>query len=465
MNEKLKNFLSNLPSVPVPEIKLTLKTKLFWTLVMLLLFVVMSFTPLFGVSKTYSLNFEILQVLLASHFGSLLSLGIGPIVSASIIIQMLQGTDIIHIDTSTREGRVIFQGIQKISAIAFVVIENAVYVLSGAIAPAGPGWFYPTVMLIQLIAAGIVLVFMDEITSKWGIGSGISLFILAGISLQLINTTFNPFISPAGAIPSIISSLISGVPLDALFPVIAIISTVALFGVAIWLQGVKVELPLAFGRLRGYAIRWPVALFYTSIIPIVLVVSLVAGVQFFGLELFHLGMPIFGKYVTESTIFGVQQVPVSGIAAFLSPPTIQQLYISATTTGITALQVESMVIYTLVLMIGAAIFSYLWIFLGSQDPKSVASQLISSGLSMPGFRKDERVLTDILKRYIIPLSLLGGAITGLIAALATFLDTLTAGIGILLIVMIVYQFYTSLMNENAQEFRPIKEKLTGETME
>ena len=156
---------------------------------------------------------------------------------------------------------------------------------------------------------------------------------------------------------------------------------------------------------------------------------------------------------------------MSGIAAFLSPPNIQQLYISATTTGITALQIESMVIYTLVLMIGAAIFSYLWIFLGSQDPKSVASQLISSGLSMPGFRRDERVLTDILKRYIIPLSLLGGAITGIIAALATFLDTLTAGIGILLIVMIVYQFYTSLMNENAQEFKPIKEKLTGETME
>ena len=128
MNEKIHNFLANLPSIPVPEKKLPLKTKFYWTGVILILFILMSFTPLFGVSSSYSMNFEILQVLLASHFGSLLSLGIGPIVSASIIIQMLQGTDIIHIDTSTREGRVFFQGLQKITAIIFVIIENAVYV-------------------------------------------------------------------------------------------------------------------------------------------------------------------------------------------------------------------------------------------------------------------------------------------------------------------------------------------------
>ncbi len=465
MNEKIKNFLSNLPSVPVPEEKLSLKTKFIWTGIILLLFIIMSFTPLYGVSSAYSLNFEILQVLLASHFGSLLSLGIGPIVSASIIIQMLQGTDIIHIDTSTRDGRVLFQGLQKISAIIFVIIENAVYVFSGALSPAGPGLFYPLVMFVQLVIAGFILVLMDEVVSKWGIGSGISLFILAGISLQLINTTFNPFISPQGAIPAIISSLSTGAPLSALFPVITIISTIALFAVSIWLQGVKVELPLAFGRLRGYAIRWPVALFYTSIIPIVLIVSIVAGIQFFGLELFHSGITILGTYTQESTIFGVQEVPVSGIAALLSPPTIQQLYVSYTTTGITLLQIESMIVYTLVLVIGAAIFSYLWMFLGGQDPKSVATQLIESGLSMPGFRRDERVLTEVLKRYIIPLAVIGGALTGLIAALATFLDTLTAGIGILLIVMIIYQFYTSLMSENREEFEPIKDKLVGESEE
>ncbi len=465
MNEKIRSFLSNLPSVPVPLEKLNLKTKLGWTAAILLLFIVMSFVPLFGVSKAYSLNFEILQVLIASHFGSLLSLGIGPIVSASIIIQMLQGTDIIHIDTSTKEGRILFQGIQKMTSIAFVIVENAVYVFSGALTPAQSGIMFPIIMLLQLVAAGIVLVFMDEVVSKWGIGSGISLFILAGISLQLVNTTLNPFVSPIGAIPSIISSFISGVPLDALFPIVAIISTVSLFAVSIWLQGVKIELPLSFGRLRGYSIRWPVALFYTSIIPIVLVVSLVAGVQFFGQTLFNAGNSILGTYQKQSTLFGTQELPISGLAALLSPPTIQQLYVSATTTGITSLQIESMVVYTLILIIGASIFSYLWMYLGGQDPRSVTKQLMSSGLSMPGFRRDERIITDILKRYIVPLAIIGGAITGLVAALATFFNALTAGVGILLVVMIIYQFYYSLMQENGPEFKPIKDKLTGETVE
>ena len=465
MRESLKKILSNLPSVPVPTERLNLKTKFMWTFAILLLFIVMSFIPLFGVSKAYSLNFEILQVLIASHFGSLLSLGIGPIVSASIIIQMLQGTDIIHIDTSTKEGRILFQGIQKVAAISFIAIENGAYVFSGALRPAAPGLSLPLIMFVQLILAGIILMFMDEVVSKWGIGSGISLFILAGIALQLFNTTLNPFISPLGAIPAVITSFIAGVPLDALFPIVALISTVALFAVSIWLQGVKVELPLSFGRLRGYSIRWPVALFYTSIIPIVLVVSIVAGVQFFGLTLFNSGNTLLGTFQTQNTLFGVQKVPVSGLAALLAPPTIQQLYVSATTTGITALQVESMATYTLILVIGAAIFSYMWMYLGGQDPKSVAKQLMDSGLSMPGFRRDERVLTDIFKRYIIPLAIVGGAITGLVAALATFLDTLTAGVGILLVVMIIYQFYSSLMQENGDEFRPIKDKLVGESME
>jgi len=465
MNAKLKTFLSNLPSIPVPESKLSLKTKLGWTLAVLLLFIVMSFVPLFGVSKSYSLNFEILQVLIASHFGSLLSLGIGPIVSASIIIQMLQGTDVIHIDTSTKEGRVIFQGIQKIAAISFILIENGVYVFSGALTPIAPGLGFPIIMFIQLIIAGIILMFMDEVVSKWGIGSGISLFILAGIALQLVNTTLNPFISPPGAIPSVISSFISGVPIDALFPVIAIISTIALFAVSIWLQGIKVELPLSFGRLRGYSIRWPVALFYTSIIPIVLVVSLVAGVQFFALTLFNAGNPLLGTFTQANTLFGSQQIATGGLASLLSPPNLQQLYVSATTTGITALQIEAIAVYTTLLVVGAAIFSYIWMFLGGQDPKAVAKQIMNSGLSMPGFRRDERVLTDIFKRYIIPLAILGGAITGLVAALATLMNTLAAGVGILLVVMIIYQFYTSLMQENPTEFKPLKERLVGGAMD
>ena len=238
-----------------------------------------------------------------------------------------------------------------------------------------------------------------------------------------------------------------------------------MFAVAIWLQSIKVELPLSFGRLRGYSIRWPVSLFYTSIIPIVLIVSMVAGVQFFGLTLSHAGINILGTFTTESTAFGTQEVATGGLAAYLSPPTIQQLYTSAVTTGITALEIESMIIYTVILVIGAAAFSYVWMYLGGQDPRSVVKQLMESGLSMPGFRRDERVLVDIFKRYIIPLAILGGALTGLVAALAAFLDTLTEGIGILLIVMIIYQFYFSLQQDNGDEFKPIKDKLVGNTVE
>ncbi|MCW1292670.1 MAG: SecY family transport protein, partial [Candidatus Parvarchaeota archaeon] len=90
---------------------------------------------------------------------------------------------------------------------------------------------------------------------------------------------------------------------------------------------------------------------------------------------------------------------------------------------------------------------------------SIADQLLSTGLMMPGFRPDKRILASTLSKYLIPLSVLGGAITGFIAAIATLFNSLIPGIGIILIVMVSYQFYYYLQNENPTELQPIKEKI------
>src|SRR3989338_744093 len=132
----LTNLLSFLPEVKAPEQKVrSFKDKLKWVLIILTAFFVLSVIPLFGLGQNGLARFEQLSIILGASFGSILSLGIGPIVTASIVIQLLVGSGILKIDTTTHEGRTFFQGLQKFASIFFIIFEAAIYVLLGGLAP------------------------------------------------------------------------------------------------------------------------------------------------------------------------------------------------------------------------------------------------------------------------------------------------------------------------------------------
>ena len=89
-------------------------------------------------------------------------------------------------------------------------------------------------LVFQLILGGILLMFMDEVISKWGFGSGISLFIAAGVSQQIFVRAFSPLPSPTdpsiatGAIPALFQSLAAGNPVTAGLMLASLIATVHL---------------------------------------------------------------------------------------------------------------------------------------------------------------------------------------------------------------------------------------------
>jgi preprotein translocase subunit SecY len=75
-------------------------------------------------------------------------------------------------------------------------------------------------------------------------------------------------------------------------------------------------------------------------------------------------------------------------------------------------------------------------------------------MSMPGFRKDERVLESILKRYVTPLTVMGGAAIGILASVANLLGALVGGTAILLVIMILYQLYQNIAQQHAVDMNP-----------
>ncbi|MBU3923865.1 MAG: preprotein translocase subunit SecY, partial [Nanoarchaeota archaeon] len=228
----LRDILHNLPEVRAPtEKKVSFNVKLKWTLVILVGFFVLSNISLFGITEGSLSRFEYLAILLGTSFGSIISLGIGPIVMASIILQLLSGAQIINIDQTTVEGKKFFSALQKMLAFAFVLFEAIVYVLMKGIA-ANPG--FTGLVIFQLCLGGVLIMFMDEVIQKWGFGSGVSLFIAGGIGWRLFAQLFQ-FIGPtgefeaSGKVLAIVSSVIIGDGTGVLRAAFPIIVTALLF--------------------------------------------------------------------------------------------------------------------------------------------------------------------------------------------------------------------------------------------
>ena len=453
-------ILMNLPEVASPTQKrLSFKEKLKWTSIILVIFFVLGLLPLFGLGANALSQFEYLSIILAAQFGSIISLGIGPIVTSSIVLQLLNGSGLLKFDLTSSEGKKRFQGTQKILSIFFIIFEAIIYVIMGGLSPVATASSYglmQAVLITQLIVGGYMIVLMDGVTQKWGFGSGVSLFIAAGVSREIFIAAFSPFPSPlnpdvpVGRIPYLVQALGTGDVTGAMAAIVAIIATVGVFALSVYGQSMKVEIPLSFGRIRGHGIRWPLKFMYTSNIPVILIAALMANIQLWGRLLESWGRPLLGTFQNG--------VAASGLVKWVDSPSIVLSLINKTMTGEMVMQA---LVYSFLLIIGSAFFSVLWVKTANMSAESQAKQILSSGMQIPGFRRDPRVLESILNRYIPGLTVMGGALVGLLAAFADLLGALSRGTGILLAVMIVYKLYEDISREHAMDLHPALRKMMG----
>ncbi|MBD3313906.1 preprotein translocase subunit SecY [Candidatus Woesearchaeota archaeon] len=456
-----RTILMNLPEVEGPTQKrLSFKEKLKWTLIVLITFFILGLIPLFGLGQNSLAQFEFLSVILGAEFGSIISLGIGPIVTASIVLQLLNGSGILKFDLSSEEGKKTFQGVQKLLALFFIIFEAIIYVFMGGLAPdealRGTALYLnlELVIIFQMILGGIAILFMDDIISKWGFGSGVSLFIAAGVSKQIFIRSFSwihPENNPGtyvGAIPELFRALSHGGTdgmVTAGLMLAGIISTVLVFVIAVYSQSMKVEIPLSFGRVRGHGIRWPLAFIYTSNIPVILVAALLANIQ--------LWANLLQNWIGLNAQSLVEWVSVPGGGEGILGLIIrQQSFLIGWKPYAQAL------VYMIIMIVGCVIFSWFWVQTAGMDAKSQAKNIISSGLSIPGFRKDERVMEKLLKRYISPLTVMGAIAIGFLAAMADLSGSLVHGTSLLLTVMIVYKLYEEIAKQHMYDMHPMMRK-------
>ena len=447
LKEAITPIFSILPQVRSPSYRVPFKEKLKWTGIILILYFMLGIIPLFGLSPTAVDQFAQLRAVLAGEFGSLITLGIGPIVSASIILQLLVGGRILKLDLSQHEDKAFFQGTQKLLAMVFTLFEASILVLTGALPPSDPSLAW--ILILQITVGGILIIFLDEVVSKWGFGSGVGLFIAAGVCQAIIVGSFN-FLSsptspgvPAGAIPGFIYSLTTSQPnFDLLIPVIA---TIVVFLVVVYAQSMRVEIPLSFGGVKGARGKYPLKFVYASNMPVILTSALLLNVQLFAAMFQKLGIPILGQVSNGQAI--------SGLAYLLTPPR-----------GLDSLLTQPLQVafYGTVFVASCVLFAWLWVELSGIGPKQVAKQLHGMGMQIPGFRSSRTQFERILKKYIPAITVLGGAFVGFLAFGADLTSALGGGTGVLLTVGILYQLYEEIAEEQLMDMHPMLRNFLGD---
>ncbi|MCH8519281.1 MAG: preprotein translocase subunit SecY [Nanoarchaeota archaeon] len=460
-----RNLLMHIPEVKSPEKKRDLKTRLTWTLGILFLFLFLSAIPLYGIQGEVAQQLQRLELLFGASIGTLMTLGIGPIVTASIMLQLFKGAGILNFDMNTEDGKFIYHGTHKILTFVFIILQAFIFVQLGGLSadPTIANSFF--LIVLQLILGGLIIFYLDEIVKKWGFGSGVSIFIAAGIGAAVFVQLFSPFTASAEFFPGsgenpigkiflffiyIINTQWLQLSNDVLLPIAV---TIALLLIIVFFQAVNVQIPLSFGKVRGQSYKWPLNFFYAGVIPVIFISAILANVSLLALAV-EPNNPddasAFRNFVSTN-IFGQHDPagnPISGMALWFTPVN----FLDPSTDLSLFMTYWHALLYALLMIGGSTLFAYLWVQTAGMDPYSQAKQIVSSGLQIPGFRKDVRIIERLLERYIGPLTIMGGIGVGLLAAFADMFSALTQGTGILLLVMIVYQFYQQLSRESMEDF-------------
>lgn len=456
MDSTIVKAASYLPGIEEPEKEQSLKEMLTWTGIVLVLYFILGSINVYGANAAavqQALNqLQTFQTLLGAQIGSIITLGIGPIVTASIVLQMMVGSELLPWDTNTQEGQAKFQSAQKLLAYSLTVIEAFGYVLSGTFGNVAGDPGLVLLLSAQITLGGWIIILLDDLVQKWGFGSGVGLFIAAGVSKAVYVRSISPLTSdgtlywqvggnPVGALFQFLTNL----QFSALLP---IISTILVFAAVVYMQSMRVEIPLTFGNVRGFGQKWPLKFLYTSNMPVILIAALVSNVQIVGTTLAgQNGCSVLGCFSG-----GQAQ---SGLVLWLSAPT--QIVTNILSSGLAAVTLNDVfhaLFYTSVYAFGSILFSIFWMRTSGQDSDSVAEQIQNTGMKVPGFRKDKRVIKKVLDRYIPGLTVLSGFFVGLLAALANMTQAAGGGTGILLTVMILYRLYEQLAQKHMEELHP-----------
>lgn len=474
----IRPILAGIPEVEKPRQKVPLQEKITWTACALLVYVVCSNLPLYGIQRAQTSDpFYWMRVILASNRGTLMELGVSPLMTTGMVMQLLAGAKILDVDLKSKEDRVLFTAAQKVVGLLVTLVQAALYVVSGMygdVASIGAG--NAILIVAQLTFSGFILLMLDELLQAgYGLGSGISLFIASHISETIVWKAFSPTTINTGRGTEFEGAVLAFFHLmyvrsnklqairEALYRqnlpnLTNLAATLLIFALCIYMQGWRVMLAVKSQRARGAEQKYPIKLFYTSNMPIILQTAFVSNLYFMS-QMFYNQAPnspfvkLFGDWTPSTLETGANAVPVGGLAYYVSPP--------ATFTAMLSDPFHAL-FYLMFTLTACAIFARTWTEVSGSSVRDVARQFRENQIVMKGHR--ETATAKVLGRYIPIAAALGGICIGLLTVIADYMGAIGSGTGILLTVTIIFEFQEAFMKENASQYMAMMGKQGGMMM-
>jgi protein transport protein SEC61 subunit alpha len=456
----VRPFMFLLPEVGYPERRLLFREKLLWTLVAMFIFLVGSQIPIYGMSRMVDGDpMYWMRAIFASNKGSLMELGIAPLVTSSMGLQLLTGAKILSYDSRSREDKDLYHASQKFSALLLTVFQAAGYVLSGSYGPVaelGPS----TCMLIvaQLFFGGVVVILLDEMLAKGhGIGNATNLFILSHVSQRIMAAAVSPLSITTsrgseyeGALLSFLHTLFTN-PRNVLYAffrtdganLTSLLTTTVIAVLALYIQGYRIDIPVKYQKVRSMETTYPIKLFYTGSTPAVLLGALV-GNMYFVSQVLYSNLPsnflvnLIGQWQSISADPRAA-IPVGGLAYWISPPgSILEFFRHP----------FHVVFYSVFVLAACTFFARYWIEVTHSGSREVAKNLKEHNLTMKGYR--DTTVVAVLDRYIPTTAALGGFALGALLVMADLLGCIGSGAGLILATTTVYTYFELIIRETSQ---------------
>lgn len=454
----LRPVLDMIPEVREPTGKFSFRDRVLWTGVTLFIYLICCQIPLFGVYKTSDSDpLYWMRVILASNRGTLMELGISPLITSNMIVEFMANSKLIAFDRTVATDKRLLQAAEKLLSVIVSFATAFAYVYSGMygrLDMIGP--LRAVLLILQLTFAAVMVLYLDELLQKgYGIGSGISLFIATNISENVLWKAFSPVtiktengIEFEGAIVALVHFLFSkSNKLAAIYAACYrphltnlhnLAATVAVFLIVIYFQGFQVEVPLSSRNVRGADNVLPIKLFYLSNTPIIIQTAVISNLNVLSSLLYKK----FGKFylvrllgVWKSEANGERLV--GGLAFYLSPP--QSVSEAWHNPGHFAF-------YLLFIVASCAVFSRMWLEMSGRKTEDIIAQLHESKMVITHHERNASAVA-ILNRYIPVATILGGICIGLLSVFSDLAGTIGSGTGLLLVANIIYGYMESFSKE------------------
>ena len=392
---------------------------------------------------------------MASNKGTLMELGISPIITSGMVIQLIQGAKLIHVDTRVAEDRALLKASTKFFAILLTFTQAFLYVFSGAYSSvADLGLIKASLIVLQLSTAGILLILLDEMLAKgYGLSQGgISLFIAVGVAETIIWKSFSPMTLNTGRGAEFEGAIVAAFHMllvrpdkvralrEAFFranlPNLSnVLVTVVVFVVVVFLQGYKKVVQMKNVNARGQTVPFEIKLFQTQSIPVILQAALLQNINLVSEVLFRKFetnplVRLLGRWAVDERTGHMQ--PVGGLAALLrSPDSLWDAFSDPAS-------FVHFLFYLTFVSVCCGLFARTWVEISGQSPREIAKMYRDAGFVL---KDNKESIVSLMSRLIPTSAAFGGGFIGALTVIADLAGALGTGTGLLLASSIYINIY------------------------